>query len=121
MDILNAEGVRWTYFSEAEPQLGHRRMWQHRGKVLGGSSSINAMMYIRGHALDYDTWAAMGASGWAWRDVLPYFRRMETYDRGADTYRGDSGPLRVQSAGHDSPLFESFVEAGVQAGYRLQP
>ncbi len=119
MDILNAESVRWTYFSEPEPHLGYRRMWQHRGKVLGGSSSINAMMYVRGHALDYDTWAALGADGWAWRDVLPYFRRMETYDRGADTYRGDSGPLLVQSGGHDSPLFENFVEAGVQAGYPL--
>ncbi len=120
-NIVNAGEVQWTYFSEPEPQLGNRRMWQQRGKVLGGSSSINAMMCIRGNALDYDNWVDMGADGWAYADVLPYFRRSETYDRGADPYRGGDGPMGVQSAGRDSPLFDLFIEAGVEAGYSFNP
>ena len=121
MNIVNAGEVQWTYVGEPEPQLGGRRMWQQRGKVLGGSSSINAMMHVRGNALDYDGWAGMGADGWTYADVLPYFRRSETYDRGADAYRGDAGPLGVQSAGKDSPLFDLFIEAGVEAGYAFNP
>jgi choline dehydrogenase len=119
--VVNEPSIQWPYVSEPEPQLDNRRMWQQRGKVLGGSSSINAMMYMRGNALDYDSWAEMGASGWSYADVLPYFRRSETYDRGADPYRGDSGPLGVQSGGKDSPLFDAFIEAGVEAGYPRNP
>ena len=92
-------------------------MWQQRGKVLGGSSSINAMAYIRGHALDYDNWVAMGARGWSYAEVLPYFRKSETYEGGADAYRGDSGPLGVQQGSSHLPLFEAFIQAGVEAGY----
>ncbi len=121
MNIVNAGEVQWPYVSEPEPQLGNRRMWQQRGKVLGGSSSINAMMYVRGNALDYDNWADMGADGWAYADVLPYFRRSETYEKGADPYRGGGGPLGVQSAGRDSPLFDLFIQAGVEAGYAFNP
>ena len=116
-DVLNNEALHWRYNSEPEPQLNGRRMWQQRGKVLGGSSSINAMAYIRGHALDYDKWASMGAKGWSYAEVLPYFRKAETYEGGADAYRGDSGPQGVQHGSNHSPLFEAFIQAGVQAGY----
>ena len=116
-DVLNNPALHWRYESQPEPQLNGRRMWQQRGKVLGGSSSINAMAYIRGHALDYNEWDSMGATGWSYADVLPYFRKSETYDRGADAYRGDAGPLGVQHGSDHSPLFEAFIQAGVQAGY----
>ena len=116
-DVLNNSALHWRYESEPEPQLNGRRMWQQRGKVLGGSSSINAMAYIRGHPLDYDNWVTMGAKGWSYAEVLPYFRRSETYDGGADAYRGDAGPLGVQHGSNHSPLFETFIRAGVEAGY----
>ena len=116
-DVLNNPALHWRYESEPEPQLKGRRMWQQRGKVLGGSSSINAMAYIRGHALDYDNWVAMGARGWSYAEVLPYFRKSETYEGGADAYRGDSGPLGVQQGSGHLPLFEAFIQAGVEAGY----
>ncbi|MBN35990.1 MAG: choline dehydrogenase [Rhodospirillaceae bacterium] len=115
--VVNDPKVVWPYESEPEPQLNNRRMWQQRGKVLGGSSSINAMMYTRGNPGDYDGWAEAGAEGWAYADVLPYFRRAETYDGGADDYRGGSGPLGVQRGGKDSPLFDAFITAGTEAGY----
>ena len=90
----------------------------HIGSVLlGGSSSINAMAYVRGHALDYDNWVSMGAKGWSYAEVLPYFKKCEAYDGGADAYRGDSGPLGVQRGSYHSPLFEAFIQAGVEAGY----
>jgi choline dehydrogenase len=95
-DVLNDHSLHWRYESEPEPQLNGRRMWQQRGKVLGGSSSINAMTYIRGHALDYENWVSLGAKGWSYGEVLPYFRKCETYEGGADAYRGTSGPLGVQ-------------------------
>ena len=116
-DVLRNKKIQWRYESEPEPQLNGRRMWQQRGKVLGGSSSINAMMYMRGHALDYDNWVRMGAKGWSYADVLPYFRKSENYQGGADEYRGDAGPLGVQHGGKDSPLFDAFIQAGVEAGY----
>ena len=116
-DVLNNPALHWRYESEPEPQLNGRRMWQQRGKVLGGSSSINAMAYIRGHALDYDHWVKMGAKGWSYAEVLPCFRKSETCEGGADAYRGDSGPLGVQHGSNHSPLFETFIRAGVEAGY----
>ena len=116
-DVLNNKKIQWHYESEPEPQLNARRMWQQRGKALGGSSSINAMMYMRGHALDYDNWVQMGAIGWSYAEVLPYFKKSETYEGGANGYRGDSGPLGVQHGGDDSPLFEAFIRSGVEAGY----
>ena len=116
-NVMNTEAIQWSYASEPEPQLNQRRMWQPRGKVLGGSSSTNAMMYVRGNAMDYENWAALGATGWSYAEVLPYFRRSETFDRGPDAYRGDSGPLAVHRADMTSPLFEVFVKAGVEAGY----
>ncbi len=89
---LKSKHYNWYYHTEPEAQLNKRRLYWPRGKVLGGSSSLNAMVYIRGHAKDYDRWDAEGATGWSYRNVLPYFKRSETYTRGANDYRGDSGP-----------------------------
>ena len=114
---INDRRLNWAYKSEPEPHLNGRRIRQHRGRVLGGSSSINGMMHIRGHARDYDRWAQAGCRGWSYADVLPYFRRSETFDQGADTYHGGDGPLRITSGELDNPLFRAFLEAGVQAGY----
>jgi len=108
--------VNWDYYTVAEKQLDNRTLWWPRGKVLGGSSSINAMCYIRGHARDYDEWAAHGATGWDWQSVLPYFKRSEGNVRGADAYHGADGPLTVSDLRYVNPLTEVFVEAGVQAG-----
>ena len=116
-DVLYNPALHWRYESEPEPQLNGGRMGQQRGKVLGGSSSINAMAYVRGHALDYENWVSMGAEGWSYAEVLPYFRKCETYEGGADAYRGDSGPLGVPRGSNHSRLFEAFVQAGVEAGY----
>lgn len=115
---LKNDRFNWDYYSETEPGMNNRRMFCPRGRVLGGSSSINGMVYIRGHALDYDRWAkAPGLDHWAYRNVLPYFRRAETRRKGADAYRGDSGPLHVSTGACENPLFRAFIEAGKQAGY----
>ncbi|WP_372835268.1 choline dehydrogenase, partial [Puniceibacterium confluentis] len=107
----------WGYQSEPEPHLGGRRLVCPRGKVLGGSSSINGMVYVRGHAMDFDHWRDMGAEGWGFADVLPYFRRMEHWHGGRSDWRGSDGPLHVSRGKRDNPLVQAFVEAGVQAGY----
>ena len=118
---MNMKLYDWGYQSEPEPHLGGRRLATPRGKVIGGSSSINGMVYVRGHAHDYDTWDALGASGWSYADVLPYFKRMETWDDGGHggdpEWRGTDGPLHVSRGPRDNPLFTAFVEAGKQAGY----
>ncbi|MCU4652823.1 choline dehydrogenase [Roseibacterium sp. SDUM158016] len=109
----------WGYVTEPEPHMNNRRMACPRGKVLGGSSSINGMIYVRGHARDYDTWAEMGADGWAHADVLPYFRRMEAWhgDAGDPSWRGTDGPLHITRGEQKNPLFQAFIEAGAAAGY----
>lgn len=111
----------WGYRTEPEPNLNNRRLVTPRGKVLGGSSSINGMVFVRGHARDFDTWAEMGASGWAYADVLPYYRRLETWHDGGHggepAWRGSDGPLHVSRGPRRNPLFRAFVEAGAQAGY----
>ncbi len=107
----------WDLDSEAEPGLNGRRIFLPRGKVLGGCSSINAMIYIRGNPADYDTWAAAGAVGWGYDDVLPYFRRSEDNQRGEDRYHGVGGPLTVSDGRSLHPLSAAFVAAGVEAGY----
>ncbi|MCD9027512.1 choline dehydrogenase [Luteimonas sp. BDR2-5] len=114
--LAGRKGVNWNYDTAPEPQLGDRTLWWPRGKVLGGSSSINAMCYTRGAAGDYDDWAAQGAEGWAWRDVLPYFIRAEGNTRGADALHGASGPLTVSDLRHVNPLSRMFIAAGEQAG-----
>lgn len=109
----------WGFRSEPEPHLGGRRLATPRGKVIGGSSSINGMVYVRGHARDYDTWEEMGAQGWSFSDVLPYFKRMESWhgETGDAEWRGSDGPLHITRGPRKNPLFKAFVEAGLQAGY----
>ncbi|MBP9950139.1 MAG: choline dehydrogenase [Cypionkella sp.] len=109
----------WGFQSEPEPYLGGRRLATPRGKVIGGSSSINGMVYVRGHAKDFETWEAMGAQGWSYADVLPYFQRMENWhgDSGDAAFRGNSGPLHITRGPRRNPLFNAFIEAGRQAGY----
>ena len=115
---MNMKRFNWFYESEPEPGLEGRRLHCPRGKGLGGSSSINGMVYVRGHARDYDQWVEHGATGWGYADVLPYFKRAETWEGGADAYRGGDGPLATSNGNHmKNPLYRAFIEAGVQAGY----
>jgi choline dehydrogenase len=107
----------WNFEGEPEPALGGRSVFQPRGKVLGGSSAINGMCFIRGHALDFERWVREGAAGWSWREVLPYFKRQETWQDGESTYRGGSGPIYVRKGDLPSPLYHAFLEAGREAGY----
>ncbi|OWU85021.1 choline dehydrogenase [Oceanicola sp. 22II-s10i] len=120
---MNMARYDWGYQSEPEPHLNNRRLATPRGKVIGGSSSINGMVYVRGHAKDFDTWAEMGATGWRYADVLPYFKRMEDWHSGGHggdpDWRGDGGPLHVTRGQRRNPLYHAFVEAGRQAGFEL--
>ena len=114
---MNMARYDWGFQSQPEPHLGGRRLVTPRGKVLGGSSSINGMVFVRGHAKDFDHWEDEGASGWGYRDVLPYFRRMETWHGGSSPWRGTDGPLHVTRGPRRNPLFDAFIEAGKQAGW----
>ena len=118
---MNMSLYDWGYKSQPEPHLDNRELVTPRGKVVGGSSSINGMVYVRGHAGDYNHWAESGAQGWSYADVLPYFKRMETWDsrgQGGDAdWRGTDGPLHVTRGPRDNPLHDAFVSAGAQAGY----
>ena len=114
---MNMARYNWFYESEPEPGLGGRRLHTPRGKGLGGSSSINGLVYVRGNPFDFDRWAEEGARGWAYRDVLPYFRRAETREEGGDSYRGGEGPLHTRYGGLRNPLYRAWIEAGKQAGY----
>ena len=120
---MNMKRYDWGYQSEPEPHLGGRQLACPRGKVIGGSSSINGMVYVRGHACDFDHWADSGAAGWGYGDVLPYFKRMESWhdgNHGGDAaWRGQDGPLHVTRGPRSNPLFRAFVEAGQQAGYEV--
>ena len=116
---LNKPRFSWGYRSEPEAGLGGRRIATPRGKGLGGSSAINGMVYVRGNSLDFDRWQAEGAQGWAYRDVLPYFRRAETRATGGDIYRGERGPLQTCYGTLENPLHEAWLEAARQAGYAL--
>jgi choline dehydrogenase len=117
--LLSSDRFNWNYTSEPEPFLDGRRLTHPRGKVLGGSSSINGMVYIRGHAKDYDGWAERGAGGWSYAEVLLYFKRAEKHYLGGDSYHGSEGPLAVYAPDYkQSPLAEAFVEAAVEAGYQ---
>jgi choline dehydrogenase len=116
---MNMRRYDWGFTSEPEPHLGGRRLAVPRGKVVGGSSSINGMVYVRGHALDFDAWEDMGARGWGYRNVLPYFKRMETSHGGEAGWRGTDGPLHVTRGDLGNPLHRAFIEAGEQAGYAV--
>lgn len=114
---LGDDKYNWYYETEPQAAMDNRRMYWPRGRVLGGSSSLNAMVYVRGHAYDYDRWAEEGAAGWSYAEVLPYFRRAETRAKGGDDYRGSDGPLKVSTGSQPNPLFDAFIQAGQQAGY----
>jgi choline dehydrogenase len=108
----------WYYETEPQPYMNNRVMYWPRGRVLGGSSSLNAMVYIRGHALDYDRWAFKeNCPGWSYQEILPYFKRAEHHESRRDDYHGDHGPLWVHTGDQPNPLYEAFIEAGQQAGY----
>lgn len=114
---MNMKLYDWGLRAEPEPALGGRSLATPRGKVIGGSSSINGMVYVRGHARDFDTWEEMGARGWAFADVLPYFMRLETSHGGEEGWRGTDGPLHVTRGSRRNPLYQAFVESGVAAGF----
>src|SRR5271166_1627717 len=114
---MNSKTYDCGYRSEPEPHLGGRRLHCPRGRVLGGSSSINGLVYVRGHPLDFERWEEEGAKGWSYANVLPYFRKAESFRGGADAYRGDNGPLATSPGAKRNPLYDAFIEAGRQAGY----
>ncbi|MFC3069436.1 choline dehydrogenase [Phenylobacterium soli] len=116
--LIGKQGpYNWGFWTEPEPNLDGRRLWWPRGKGWGGSSSINGMIYIRGHARDYDQWRQMGLAGWSYADVLPYFKRAESFEGGADAWHGGEGPLHVSKAASPNPIYKAAIEAGRQAGY----
>ena len=114
---LNMPRYDWRYYTEPEPQLNGRRLHTPRGKVLGGSSSINGLVYVRGNPCDFDRWESEGARGWSYHDVLPYFRRAERYVGGGDEYRGADGPLATRRGLLTNPLHDAWLAAGREAGY----
>ena len=118
---MNLSLYDWGFSSEPEPHLDGRRLATPRGKVLGGSSSINGMVYVRGHARDFDHWQEQGATGWGFADVLPYFKRMENTADAESGWRGTDGPLFVQRGKRTNPLYDAFIEAGRQAGFETTP
>jgi choline dehydrogenase len=116
--LIKAKGpYNWGFWTEAEPHLDDRKLWWPRGKGLGGSSSINGMIYIRGHARDYDQWRQMGLAGWSYSEVLPYFKRSEGFEGGADAWHGGEGPLHISKASSKHKIYGAAIEAGVQAGH----
>ena len=117
--VVGGTTYNWSYQSEPEPYLDGRRIGTPRGRTLGGSSSINGMVYIRGHACDYDSWAEQGCSGWSYADVLPYFRRAQQHADGANAYRGGEGHLYVTPGDINTPLHQAFLKAGEEAGYGI--
>ncbi len=119
--MLLKSSVDWDLYGEQEPGLGGRRLFLPRGKVLGGSGSINAMIYIRGNRADYDGWAAGGAQGWSYDEVLPYFKRSEDNERGEDGFHGVGGPLSVADSRAMSPLIETMLEAAELSGLDYNP
>jgi choline dehydrogenase len=119
--MLLKSSIDWDLLGEPEPGLGGRRLFLPRGKVIGGSGSINAMIYLRGNRADYDEWAAGGADGWSYDEVLPYFKRSEDNERGENAYHGAGGPMAVSDSRAMSPLIETMLEASVRAGHELNP
>ncbi len=115
--IKDKGDYNWGFWTEEEPHLNNRKLWWPRGKGWGGSSSINGMVYIRGHARDYDQWRQMGLGGWGYADVLPYFKRSESLEGGGDEWHGGDGPLHVSKASSPNPIYSATIEAGRQAGH----
>ncbi len=121
LHLLYNESVNWMYASDPEPGTGNRAIHWPRGRVLGGSSSINGMLFVRGNRADYDNWAQMGCRGWSYEECLPYFKSIETYRPGDDAHRGKSGPLKIEDYRTVLPLTHAFVEAAQQAGFPFTP
>jgi choline dehydrogenase len=119
--LFKEKSVNWMYQTEPEPELNGRQVFQPRGKVLGGSSSINGLLYVRGQHEDYDRWRQRGNAGWGFDDVLPYFKKAENQSRGADKYHGTGGPLPVSDPRHADPLSEAFVVAAAEVGIPTNP
>src|SRR6201996_9277036 len=120
--LLNNPAANWLYQSEPETNTNGRKLPVPRGKLLGGSSSINGMAFVRGQAQDFDTWAQMGNQGWSYDDVLPLFKRMESYrGGGSDEFRGRNGPLRVTNPEPSDRLFAALIEAAAQVGIAHNP
>lgn len=115
--LMHSGIYNWRYHTEPEPEFDNREVYWPRGKALGGTSTINGMIYVRGNRADYDRWAQMGNPGWSYAEVLPYFRKSESHVERHDAYHGDDGPLTVCRARGHSPLYDRFIEAGVEAGY----
>ncbi|MCB1174726.1 MAG: choline dehydrogenase [Leptospiraceae bacterium] len=115
---LKGKGLNWAYYTVPDPYMDNRRMYCPRGKILGGSGSVNGMVYIRGNARDYDRWAGYGLESWSAARCLPYFRRVQDHAEGADEYRGSGGPQHVDSGRQQNPLFSAWLKAGVEAGYQ---
>lgn len=116
--LIGKEGPNnWGFWTEPQAHMEDRKLYWPRGKGWGGSSSINGMIYIRGHARDYDQWRQMGLDGWSYADVLPYFRKAEHYEEGGDAFHGENGPLWISNSPMDNPLYRAFVQAGEEAGY----
>ncbi|MEM1036991.1 MAG: choline dehydrogenase [Pseudomonadota bacterium] len=116
--IKDENDYNWGFWTTAQEHMNNRELWWPRGKGWGGSSSINGMIYIRGHARDYDQWRQSGLTGWGFDDVLPYFKRSEGYEKGETDFHGGDGPLRVSESPMDSPAYDAFVKAGLEAGYK---
>lgn len=120
--LIDNPAANWLYSSEPEEGTGHRRIPIPRGKLLGGSSSINGMVFVRGQSQDYDTWAQLGNRGWSYREVLPVFRDMENYQGDGDAeYRGRSGPLRVSENNETGPLYDKLIKAAGEVGIKYNP
>ena len=117
--LINDPSANWLFESEPEPNTNNRAIPVPRGKVLGGSSAINGLVWVRGQPLDFDTWAQMGAKGWSWKDVAPVFDRIEDFEGTGITSRGKGGPLHVQIVPDQNPLYDAIFQAAVQAGYKL--
>src|SRR5712692_6463165 len=119
--LFKEKTVNWMYQTEPEPGLDGRTIFQPRGKVLGGSSSINGLLYVRGQHEDYDRWRQHGNSGWGFDDVLPYFKKAENQERGADDFHGAGGPLPVSDLVHADPLSAAFIAAAAETGIPVNP
>ncbi|MEM9684485.1 MAG: GMC family oxidoreductase N-terminal domain-containing protein, partial [Pseudomonadota bacterium] len=118
---MSMPGVNWLFDSEPEPSSGNRPIPIPRGRVLGGSSSINGMLYVRGHRLDYDGWAQQGNRGWSYDDVLPYFKKSENRETGSDSYRGVGGPLNVADMPEHHELLDAVIDSAENLGYARNP
>ena len=119
--MIDKPSLNWCFNTEPEEGTANREIPIPRGKVLGGSSSINGMLYVRGQPLDYDTWAQLGNRGWSYDEVLPFFRQSENFERGGDQFRGSGGELNVADMVEHHPLLDAFIEAGVEIGYPKTP